>query len=156
MTFQEKTDINDNIVQYLLCAKYNEEHTDEEKLEIEMLHDYIHKINFSDIDFTANITLINGTPAVTDEIAGDSVVKVSLGKITNREYVLDENLDISFSIDASRIKESELNDVLPTKSLVAQAKTAVFQKRIKDKIQDILDNIRSRDNTFEQENVIIL
>ena len=156
MTFQEKTDINNNVVQYILRAKYNEKQTDEEKMEIEMLHDYIHKINFSDIDFTANIALTEGVPAVTDEIPSDYVVKVTLGKITNREYVLDENLDISFSIDASRIHVSELNNVLPTRSLVAQAKIAVFQKCIKDKIGDVLDSIRDRDNTFEQENEIIL
>ncbi len=39
---------------------------------------------------------------------------------------------------------------------MAQAKIAVFQKCIKDKIGDVLDSIRDRDNTFEQENEIIL
>ncbi len=56
MNFSEKIDIENNIVKYAIKAKYNEELTDEEIMEVETLHDYVKKIKFSEIDFTA-ITL---------------------------------------------------------------------------------------------------
>jgi len=156
MNFYEKTDIENNVVKYILKAKYNEELTDEESMEIESLHDYIHKIRFSEIDFTANISIESGTPTVTEEPESDTVVEVSLGKIAPKEYILDENLNIQFSVDSGRIPDSEINDVLPTKSLISQAKIAVFQSKIKEKILELLDNIRNEDNVFEKETETIL
>ena len=156
MNFYEKIDIENNIVKYVIRAKYNEELTDDETMEIESLHDYIHKVNFADIDFTANITMINGTPTVTEDNVSESVVEVSLGKIYPKEYVLDENFDVSFSIDAGRISDSEINSVLTTKSLASQAKIAVFQAKIKERITEILDELRTQDNDFEKESETIL
>ena len=84
------------------------------------------------------------------------VVEVSLGKIAPKEYVLDENLSIEFSIDAGRIADAELNDILTTKPLVSQAKIAVFQAKLKEKLVEILGDIRKEDNDFEQETETIL
>lgn len=156
MNFNEKLDIENNIVKYAITAKYNEVLTDEEMMEIETLHDYVRKIKFSEIDFTANVSMDSGTPAVTDAEESDTVVEVSLGKIAPKEYVLDENLNIEFSIDARRIADTEVNDVLATKPLVSQAKIAVFQAKLKDKISEILGDIRKEDNDFEQETETIL
>lgn len=156
MNFSEKIDIENNIVKYVIKARYNEELTDEEIMEIETLHDYVKRIKFSEIDFTSNITMDSGTPAVTDAEEGDTVVEVSLGKIAPKEYVLDENLSIEFSIDAGRIADAELNDILTTKPLVSQAKIAVFQAKLKEKLVEILGDIRKEDNDFEQETETIL
>ncbi|MDE7309938.1 MAG: hypothetical protein K2N61_15010 [Lachnospiraceae bacterium] len=156
MNFNEKIDIENNIVKYAITAKYNEELTDEEMMEVETLHDYIRRIKFSEIDFTANVSMASGTPAVTDAEESDTVVEVSLEKIAPKEYVLDENLNIEFSIDARRIADSEINDVLATKPLVSQAKIAVFQAKLKEKIAEILEDIRKGDNDFEQEIETIL
>ncbi|MCI8717939.1 MAG: hypothetical protein HFH64_07245 [Lachnospiraceae bacterium] len=156
MNFNEKIDIENNIVKYTITAKYNEELTDEEMMEIETLHDYVRRIRFSEIDFTANVSMDSGTPAVTDEEESDTVVEISLGKIAPKEYVLDENLNIEFSIDARRIADAEINDVLDTKPLVSQAKIAVFQAKLKKKIAEILENIKKEDNDFEQETETIL
>lgn len=156
MNFNEKIDIENNIVKYAITAKYNEELTDEEMMEIETLHDYVRRIKFSEIDFTANVSMDSGTPAVTDAEESDTVVEVSLGKIAPKEYVLDETLDIQFSVDAGRISDAEINDVLTTKPLVSQAKIAVFQAKLKEKIVEILGDIRKEDNDFEQETETIL
>lgn len=156
MNFYEKIDMNDNVVKYILKAKYNEELTDEETLEIESLHDYIHKIKFADIDFIANVNLDSGSPSVTEDNISEGVVEVDLGKIAPKEYILDENLEITFSVDAGRVPDAELNSVLTTKTLVAQAKVAVFQTKIKEAILDILEEIRTTDNDFEKESEIIL
>lgn len=156
MTFNEKIDIENNIVKYSLQAKYNEELTDDELMEIETLHDYVRKIKFAEIDFTSNIKMDSDTPTVTEDEVGDAVVEVSLGKVAQKEYILDENLNIVFSVDAARINDSELNSILTTKPLVSQAKIAVFQSKIKEKITEILTEMRNEDNTFEKESETIL
>lgn len=156
MNLYEKIDINENIVKYLIKAKYNEVLTDAEELEIETLHDYIYKIKFSEINFTANIKMDNGIPTVTEDNVSTDIVEVSLGKINPKEYVLDENFEISFSVDSGRISDAETNEVLPTKSLVSQAKIAVFQAKIKEKITEILEKIREEDNNFEIETETIV
>lgn len=155
MKLNEKINTEHNVVKYSLTAAYNEELTDEESMEIETLHDYIRKVRFSDIDFTANITMDNGKPIVTEDITSDTVVEVSL-TVSPKEYILDETLDIQFSIDASRIADAEVNDVLKTKALVSQAKIAVFQSKIKEEILRLLDEARNEDNSFEQETEVIM
>ena len=156
MKFNEKTDTENNIVKYSLSAEYNDVMTDEECLEVETLHDYIRKIKFNDIDFTANVEIIDGKPSVTEEIASDTVVEVTLGKVPAKEYILDENLNIEFSIDASRIADSELNSVLTSKSLVSQAKIAVFQYKVKEAVLKKSNEVRKEDNSFEQESEVIM
>ena len=148
--------MNENVVKDILRAKYNEELTDDETMEIETLHDYVRKIKFTDIDFTANVKMDSDTPTVTEDEVSDTVVEVSLGKVAPKEYILDENLNIMFSIDATRINDSELNSILTTKPLVSQAKIAVFQSKIKEKITEILTEMRNEDNTFEKESETIL
>ena len=85
MNLKEKITIENNIVKYEIKAQYNDELTSEEELEIETLHDYIRKIRFSDIDFTANITLDNGTPTITNDNISETVVEISLGKVPEKE-----------------------------------------------------------------------
>ena len=105
MNLKEKITIENDIVKYEIKAQYNEELTGDEELEIETLHDYTRKIRFSDIDFTANVTIHNGTPSVTEEDISESVVEVSLGKVSEKEYILDENLNIIFAIPRKRSNE---------------------------------------------------
>lgn len=155
MKFNEKIDTDQNIVKYSLTAAYNEELTDEESMEIETLHDYVRKIKFSNIDFTANVSMSDGKPVVTEDDTSDTVVEVSLA-VAPKEYILDENLDIQFSIDASRIADTEVNDVLKTKALVSQAKIAIFQSKIKEEVLRLLDEARNEDNSFEQETEVIM
>lgn len=155
MKFNEKIDTEQNIVKYSLTAAYNEDLTDEESMEIETLHDYVRKVRFADIDFTANVVLDDGKPIVTKNETSDTVTEVSL-TVAPKEYVLDENLDIQFSIDASRIADTEVNDVLKTKALVSQAKVAVFQNKIKEEVLRLLDEARNEDNSFEQETEVIM
>ncbi len=156
MNLKEKITIENNIVKYEIKAQYNEELTDDEELEIETLHDYIRKIRFSDIDFTANVTMDNGTPTITDDNISETVVEIALGKVPEKEYILDENLNIVFSIDSGRVSDAEINSVLNTKPLVSQAKIAVFQFKIKEKIKELLAAARNEDNDFEKESEIIL
>lgn len=168
MKFLESTVIENNIITYSLKASYNDPLTSEEEQEIETLHDYIRKVKFTDIDFTANVDMSTGMPIAvadsvttvnesdTDDTAGSGLVKVSVGAVTPREYIVDDELDIKFSIDVSRIFDGEVNDTLTSKILVGQAKIAVFAFRIKEKISEILKQMRDEDNDFEGVNEMVL
>lgn len=168
MKFLESTVIENNIITYRLKASYNDPLTSEEEQEIETLHDYIRKVKFSDINFTADVDMSTGMPIVAaggsagstnggDAAASDSgLVNVSVGAVSPREYVVDDTLDIEFSIDVSRIFDSEVNDTIISKILVGQAKIAVFAYRVKEKISEILKQMRDEDNDFEGANETVL
>lgn len=148
MKFLKDISIQDNIITYRLKADYNEPLTSEEEQEIESLHDYVRKIRLSDIDFAGDVDMSTGMPIVAGTATDDTVI-VTLGNVSPKEYVLDENLDIRFSLDVSRIHDTELTEKLNTKVLLGQAKIAVFGARVEAKIKEILEQMRSEDNDFE-------
>lgn len=112
------------------------------------MHDYIRKIKLHEIDFAGDIDMSTGMPIVA-ETATDDTVGVSLGNVSPKEYVIDEKLDIRFSLDVSRIHDAELTEKLNTKVLLGQAKIAVFGARVETKIKEILEQMRFEDNDFE-------
>lgn len=155
MKFLKDITIKDNVITYSLKADYNNPLTSEEEQEIETLHDYIRKIKFADIDFSADIDMSTGMPIVADT-ATDETVEVNLGNVSPKEYVLDENLDIEFSLDVSRIHDTELTEKLNTKILLGQAKIAVFGAKVEKRISEILNQMRIEDNDFEGVNEAVL
>lgn len=148
MKFLKDIVIKDNVIAYSLKADYNNPLTSEEEQEIETLHDYIRKVKLSEIDFAGYVDISTGMPIVA-ETATDDTVTVTLGNVSPKEYIVDENLDIRFSLDVSRIHDAELTEKLNTKVLLGQAKIAVFGARIEAKIKEILEQMRSEDNDFE-------
>lgn len=147
--------VKDNIITYSLKAEYNNPLTSEEEQEIETLHDYIRKAKFSDIEFVGNVDMSTGMPIVA-ETATEDTVEVKLENVSPKEYVIDENLDIEFSLDVSRIHDTELNDKLNTKVIMGQAKIAVFSAKLEEKISEILKTMRSEDNDFEGKNETVI
>lgn len=160
MKFLENTVIENNIITYSLKADYNDPLTSDEEQEIETLHDYIRKVKFVNIDFTANVDMSTGMPIVVSDSAaasgGTTLEKVSVGAVSPKEYVIDDKLDIEFSIDVSRIFDGEVTTAIPSKILMGQAKIAVFAFRLKEKISAILEQMRSEDNDFEGANETVL
>ncbi len=160
MKFLENTNVENNVMTYQLKASYNDPLTSEEEQEIETLHDFIRKVKFSEINFSASVDMSTGMPIVVadSEVTEDStdLTMVSVGAVSPREYVVDDTLNIEFSIDVSRIFDSEVSEVLPSKILVGQAKIAVFAFRLKEKISEILKQMRKEDNDFEGANETVL
>lgn len=148
MKIVNKIEILDNIITCIIKADYNNPLTSEEEQEIETFHDYIRKLKFSDIDFSADVDMSTGMPIVAKTATVDTV-KVTLPTVLNKEYVIDENLEIKFSLDVTRIADSELSDKLNTKILMGQARAAVFVYRVEEKIAEILTQMRKEDNDFE-------
>lgn len=148
MKFLKDIVIKDNVITYSLKADYNNPLTSEEEQEIETLHDYIRKVKLSEIDFAGYVDISTGMPIVA-EAETDDTITVTLGNVSPKEYVVDENLDIRFSLDVSRIHDAELSEKLNTKVLLGQAKIAVFGARVEEKIKEVLEQMRSEDNDFE-------
>lgn len=148
MKFLKDIVIKDNVITYSLKADYNDPLTSEEEQEIETLHDYIRKVKLSEIDFAGYVDTSTGMPIVA-EVETDDTITVTLGNVSPKEYVVDENLDIRFSLDVSRIHDAEITEKLNTKVLLGQAKIAVFGARVEEKIKEILEQMRSEDNDFE-------
>lgn len=155
MKFVKNITIQDNVITYSLKADYNDLLTSDEEQEIETLHDYIRKVKFSEIDFTGNVDMSTGMPIVA-ETKTDDTIEITLGNVAPKEYVLDENLDIEFSLDVSRIHDTELTEKLNTKVLLGQAKIAVFGAKLEAKIAKILEQMRAEDNDFEGTNETVL
>lgn len=155
MKFLKNVTIRDNVITYSLKADYNDPLTSEEEQEIETLHDYIRKLKLSDIDFTGNVDMSTGMPIVA-ETKTDDTIEVALGNVSPKEYVLDEKLDIEFSLDVSRIHDKELGEKLNSKILLGQAKVAVFGAKVEEKIGEILNKMRTEDNDFEGANETVL
>lgn len=155
MKIVNQIEILDNIITCIIKADYNNPLTSEEEQEIETLHDYIRKLKFSDIDFTADIDMSTGMPIVAAAATVDTV-KVTLPAVANKVYVIDENLEIKFSLDVTRISDSELVDKLDTKILMGQARAAVFVNKVEEKISEILTQMRKENNDFEGETETVL
>lgn len=155
MKIVNQIEILDNIITCTIKADYNNPLTSEEEQEIETLHDYIRKLKFSDIDFTADIDMSTGMPIVAAAATVDTV-KVTLPAVANKVYVIDENLEIKFSLDVTRISDSELVDKLDTKILMGQARAAVFVNKVEEKISEILTQMRKENNDFEGETETVL
>lgn len=146
--------VQDGVVKIIMESKYakmtEDELTDGDRAEIEMMHDYVRKVDQGNIDFTANVKIGAGGPEVTEDATdGSSVVEVSLGKLPRKQFVVDEKLHIEFSVSADRLPESAVNAVLDTREKVAKAMTRVYSYKMKAAMKELLDKSRDERDGFE-------
>lgn len=124
-----------------------------------LLHDFPRSVKYSAIDFTANMKIdgTTGDPVVTTDVVDDTtVVEVSLKDIINKEYPINEELAITFSIDVTKIPESELNAVLDTVEKMGKAKAELFAAKIQEEIGKKLTEVRNLNTKFEGETEVVL
>lgn len=118
-----------------------------EEQEIEMLKDYPQTLRYADIDFTAKFVVTDGLPTISTE---DSAVEVKIDNLTNKEFKIDENLNIELSIDSAKIPTAETDDTVLTNTLLlAQAKAILFETKVMDKIKELMMAARANVNDFE-------
>ncbi len=124
-----------------------------------LLADFPRSVKYSDINFTGNMKVdtTTGNPVVTtDAVDGTDVVEVSLKDIINKEYPIQEDMNIVFSIDVTKISDSELNDVMDTVEKLGKAKAELFATRIQEEIGKKLAELRSLNTKFEGETEVVL
>ncbi len=115
--------------------------------ELEMLADTPQLLRYADIDFKDKFVITNGIPQISTD---ESAVEVTLD-LNNKEFVLDENFEVSLSVDAKKILDAELDGAVFTdKHQLAQAKTILFETKVISRIKELLEIARSHVNSFEE------
>lgn len=115
--------------------------------EIDMLADTPQILRFSDIEFKGNFIVSNGNLILSED---ESAIEVSIDNINNKEFIINEDLEISLEIDATKVPDSLLDEsVLTTKQLYAQAQIILFETKVKNRIKELLEIARSNVNDFE-------
>ena len=116
--------------------------------ELAMLEDTPQLLRYADIEFKDKFIVSDtGLPVVSTEA---NAVEVTLD-LNNKEFMLDENFEVSLSIDAKKILDSELDGTVFTdKHVLAQAKTILFETKVIARIKELLEIARSHVNSFEE------
>ena len=127
--------------------------------ELNQLHNFVRTIEYSKIDFSGNLKIVNNLPVVTeDESDGVTVETINIPDIINKKYILDESLSIEFSMDITKIPEAEYsnNVVFNSPELLGQARATLFIEKIKTTIAEKLAEIRALANDIEKEVDVVL
>lgn len=115
--------------------------------ELAMLEDTPQLLRYADIEFKDKFIVSDGLPVVSTEA---NAVEVTLD-LNNKEFVLDENFEVSISIDAKKILDSELDGTVFTdKHVLAQAKVILFETKVIARVKELLEIARSHVNSFEE------
>ena len=108
MKLTQNIEINENIITANIKATELGNSTIDADTELNQLHNFVKVIEFSQVDFTSNIKLVNGTPAVTsDPVAASSIEEISVNNIIDKKIVLNENFEAEIVIDIDKIPVAE-------------------------------------------------
>lgn len=115
--------------------------------ELAMLADTPQTLRYADIEFKDKFVITNGIPVISTDA---TAVEVTLD-LNNKEFLLDADFEVSLSVDAKKIIDSELDGTIFTdKHELAQAKTILFETKVISRIKELLDIARSHVNSFEE------
>ena len=142
--------INENIIGVdISVAELGTSDTDA-ATEKDMLHNFVRIIEYSKIFFKSNMKVdSNGDPVTT-------IISVGLKDIINQSFVVDENLHITFSVDVTKIPESEVKAPFDSVEKLGKAKVELFATKIQEEIGKKLAEIRALNTKFEGETEVIL
>lgn len=133
--------------------------TRDAQTELNQLHNWCREIEFSKIDFTSNMKILNNTPVVTTDPVDDSTIEeISIKDLINKKYPIDENLAIEQTFDTSRIADAEYSSkaVFNSPELLGQAYAVLFIEKVKSTISEKLAEIRALANDIEKETDVVL
>ena len=139
-------DIHNNIITCTIKAEYNNPLTSEEEQEIETLHDYVRKLKFADIDFSADIDMSNrlsgGIGRVQNQVQKDLLGRTFV--LVNEIHVIDHSnrgktwglitglamtaLAVATSSDG-KISQSTQDDIAATANLISSWKKCALKVR---------------------------
>lgn len=115
--------------------------------ELEILKDTPQILKYSDIKFEDKFTVKDGLPEISTDLGA---VTVTLKPI-NKEFAINEDFEISFSVDAKNIPDSEVDGtVFTNKYTLAMAKVILFETKVIDQIKKLLEEARSHVTSFEE------
>ncbi len=151
--------IEENKVTATISVSELGDSTRDAQTELNQLHNFNREIEFSKIDFTSNMKVVNNMPVVTtDPTDGSTIEEISIKDLINKKYPIDENLAIEQTFDTSRIADAEYsrNAVFNSPELLGQAYAVLFIEKIKSTISEKLAEIRALANDIEKETDVVL
>lgn len=152
-------EINENIITVNIAVTELGDSTRDADTELNQLHNFVREIEYSKIDFTGNMKIVNNKPAVTAESPDSSTIEeINIPDIINKKFVIDETLAISQTFDITRIGTASYEDnaVFNTAELLGQAYAVLFTEKVLKAISEKLTEIRTLANDIEQETDVIL
>ena len=151
--------IEENKVTATISVSEIGDSTRDAQTELNQLHNFNREIEFSKIDFTSNMKVLNNTPVVTtDEADGSTIEEITIKDLINKKYPIDENLAIEQTFDTSRIADAEYSSkaVFNSPELLGQAYAVLFIEKVKSTISEKLAEIRALANDIEKETDVVL
>ena len=151
--------IENNIITVDISVAELGDSTRDAQTELNQLHNWCREIEFSKIDFTSNMKIVNNIPVVTtDSVDGSTIEEITIKDLINKKYPIDENLAIEQTFDTSRIADAEYsnNKVFNSPELLGQAYAVLFIEKIKSTISEKLAEIRALANDIEKETDVVL
>ena len=159
MKITQNIQINEDKITATITVAELGDSTRDAQTELNQLHNWRREIEFSKIDFTSNMKIVDNIPLCTsDPTDGSTIEEISIKDLINKKFDIDENLAIEQTFDASRIPTSEYSDnvVFNSAELIAQAYAVLFIEKIKSTISEKLAEIRALANDIEQETDVVL
>ena len=151
--------IDENKVTATITVSELGDSTRDAQTELNQLHNFSREIEFSKIDFTSNMKILNNTPVVTtDPVDGSTIEEITIKDLINKKYPIDENLAIEQTFDTTRIADAEYSNkaVFNSPELLGQAYAVLFIEKVKSTISEKLAEIRALANDIEKETDVIL
>ena len=151
--------IEENKVTATISVSELGDSTRDAQTELNQLHNFSREIEFSKIDFTSNMKILNNTPVVTtDPVDGSTIEEITIKDLINKKYPIDENLAIEQTFDTTRIADAEYSNkaVFNSPELLGQAYAVLFIEKVKSTISEKLAEIRALANDIEKETDVIL
>lgn len=159
MKITQNISIEENKITAKISVTELGDSTRDAQTELNQLHNFVREIEFSKIDFSGNMKIVNNMPCLTaDEVDGSTIEKIEITDIINKKFVIDESLAIEQTFDVSRIPLSAYQDntVFNQPELLGQAYAVLFIEKIKSTISEKLAEIRALANDIEQETDTVL
>lgn len=108
----------------------------------EALHDYPKILKYGDIDFSAKVKVDGAMPEIVDDSDSDGE-EVTL-KLVDKSFTVDENLDLSLSLDSGKMSGRELTTSISNVEILSKAKALIWVSKVKAEIQKLLAEAREQ------------
>ncbi|WP_252225040.1 MULTISPECIES: hypothetical protein [unclassified Clostridium] len=142
-------DIKENT--YLMTVTCSELGTEtmDSKTEMDLIENFVPQFRYRDLSWIGKFGVDEKGNVVIDDADGDSI---SIGLI-DKLVLVNEHLEVSYSISVKSIKASMLKDMKKINSpeKYCEACCLLFKIIIKKAVKDSLDGMRKKNNDFEME-----
>ena len=69
--------------------------------------------------------------------------KVTIGLI-DKSFVIDENLDLTLTLDSNKISENELTTSISSVEILSKAKALIWVQKVKEEIKRLVEEAREQ------------